>query len=106
MVIDSGGIDIEPSTSGKITGKGKITSSVDFIGLRFFSGIGECGGITIDSIIADSTKRIGLHVSGKHTGAAVLVIRGNESNTYTGDAIVSGANNHIGLGKNRGKIAI
>jgi len=62
--------------------------------------------ISINSVIADSSHKIGLRVSGNDPGEGGVTLGGNQSNTFTGNVEVSGRRNHLNLDKGNRAIAV
>jgi len=86
---------------------GTLTSSSSFLNFHLLSQSGASGHsyVVVESIIADSNRQVGLRVTGNEDGEGALYLRGNKSNTFTGNAEVSGRRNHLVLEKADGAIA-
>jgi len=90
ITVDSGGIEVKFTNPSRIIGKGTLTSNTGFINIKLNrKSITNIDGLKIHSIIADSQHKVGLKITGNGKTNGVI-IKGSESNTYTGDTIISG----------------
>jgi len=114
MTIDAGGIQVYNPKWSVIGGSGVLTSNQQFIDIslpvRTIEGSGQPHyGLSITSVIADSTNKVGLRITGNRPApayASVVLLQGDKSNTFTGDVVISGASNYLALGKTNGAIAV
>jgi len=104
ITIDSGGIEVNPGTRLAQFRDGILTSSESFLETRFlgqaFSAIG------LNVVIADSSHKVGLRITGNGYVDSGFYLYGGLSNTFTGNVEVSGIRNHLVLRKTGGAIAV
>jgi len=62
--------------------------------------------LSLDSIISDNGHSVSLNISGNKPGDGGVFLRGDKSNTFTGNTYVSGRRNHLVLEKTNGAIAV
>jgi len=104
MTIDSGGVAVNGPMVSSIYG-GTLTSSDSFLTFYFKGNPFVAGGyLNIDSVITDSTHKVGVKVVSGGNGAVFL--SGNHSNTFTGNLEISGTYNGVVLNKSGGAIAV
>ncbi|WP_156468742.1 PEP-CTERM sorting domain-containing protein, partial [Cephaloticoccus capnophilus] len=109
--IDAGGIHIYNGKWSEIRGPGQLTSNQKFLDIVAHvdtTGVVPPGkrvhyGLRIESVISG---KMGLRMSGKHEGTAIVYLQGNQNNTFTGNVEVSGGSNYLALGKTNGAIAV
>jgi len=104
MAIDGGGITMNGPMVSLIF-EGALTSSTPFLTFYFKGNPFVSGGyLNIDSVITDSTHKVGVKVMSGGNGAVFL--SGNRSNTFTGNVEISGTYNGLVLNKSGGAIAV
>jgi len=63
-------------------------------------------GLKIESVISG---KMGLRLTGEHgacSGPAIVYLKGNQNNTFTGNVEITGGNTYLALGKTNGAIAV
>jgi len=121
LTVDGKGLHNWNSNWSYIKGDGALTSNQRFIDIVNHVNTGaEVGltqplpqgwnnyGLIIEAAITDSTHAVGLRISGKRPNAraAVVYLRGRQSNTFTGDVEISSGSNYLAMGKEGGATAV
>jgi len=104
ITIDSGGIEINPGTRLAQLRDGILTSSESFLETRFLGQASSTIGLNV--VIADSSHKVGLRITGNGYVDSGFYLYGSQSNTFTGNVEVSGIRNHLVLRKTGGAIAV
>jgi len=106
LILGEGGIVNHSGVGGRILG-GRITSSKSNLYLRAYVDTGTHRYLGINSVISDhENHRVGLRITGDHSGFSLVSLHGDRENTFTGDVVISGEKTLLDLKKESGVIAI
>jgi len=86
--------------------QGTVTASGPALNIYLMSESQRNSYLSLDSVISDNGHSVSLNISGNTPGDGGVFLRGDKSNTFTGNAYVSGRRNHLVLQKGNGAVAV